>query len=237
MIGLCFAKKRVGFLPDPADRFDAHLLVHVLDNPIRHLLGYIVTRSIPLDVLPGDLPVRAFREPWVLLGFGSHTFLQNGSRDAVSRFLVHFVSAPTTPVSTLAPIATVPSVTPALIAVLMVLCAEGYLIGCLRYCGIRILMGCCRCRRFWVGIFANGFYSIKYFIDIMATPLITGNQQAQAYLAEQYRRQHAWNIAEFRERMTKREAKAAAWAQMRAEMDRQRAIEEYRRRVANRIIQ
>lgn len=71
----------------------------------------------------------------------------------------------------------------------------------------------------------------------MATPLITGNAAAHAYLREQYRRQHAYNIAEFRERLTKREAKAAAWAAMRAEMGRQRAIEEYRRRLANQIIQ
>jgi len=71
----------------------------------------------------------------------------------------------------------------------------------------------------------------------MATPLISGNPEAQAFLREQFRRQHQYSLFEFQRRLTKAEARAEAWARMRAEMERQRYIAEMQRRAMNATIQ
>ena len=70
----------------------------------------------------------------------------------------------------------------------------------------------------------------------MATPLISGDRNAQAYLAEQYRREHQYSLFAWQQRMSKKEAHAEAWRRLMAERDRQRQIAEYQRRQQNQII-
>jgi len=54
----------------------------------------------------------------------------------------------------------------------------------------------------------------------MPTPLISGDPEAQAFLREYYRRMHEYNLFAWKQRMTKKEAHAAAWQAMRARFGR-----------------
>lgn len=63
----------------------------------------------------------------------------------------------------------------------------------------------------------------------MATPIITGNAALQQYLAEKYRREHAYSLFSWQQRATKAEAHAAAWRAMQEERERQKRLEQYRR--------
>jgi len=55
--------------------------------------------------------------------------------------------------------------------------------------------------------------------SIMATPLITGNRNAQKFLSTGFYKRHAFSPFFWEQRMTKSEAHAAAWAAMRRRME------------------
>lgn len=55
---------------------------------------------------------------------------------------------------------------------------------------------------------------------IMPRPLITGDPVAAEMLRREFRRQHDYNLFMWRLRLTKAEAHAAAWAAMRARLQR-----------------
>ena len=54
----------------------------------------------------------------------------------------------------------------------------------------------------------------------MATPIMTGNEEAQRFLQEEYRRLHYSNMFMFYQGMSKREARSAAFMAMRQRLGR-----------------
>ena len=60
----------------------------------------------------------------------------------------------------------------------------------------------------------------------MPRPLITGNRAAAEYLSNEFRRQHEYSLFAWNQRLTKAEAHALAWQQMRAKLERDKMMQE-----------